>query len=189
MRVLNRGKRGRSGRLSRQRQHLSHRHERFCREYLIDGCGKRAYVRAGYAPKAAEVSASQLLRIPKVADRIAELGAEQSRRLQFDADDVLRALIPLCTSSIADFIGPDGRLVEDLSQVPSEALAAVQSYRVTRRPDGTVSVSLKLINKISAIALAGRHVSVRAFSKSRDQDTSLSERMDAILRRREWVEE
>ena len=92
-------------------------------------------------------------------------------------------------SSIADFIGPDGRLVEDLSQVPSEALAAVQSYRVTRRPDGTVSVSLKLINKISAIALAGRHVSVRAFSKSRDQDTSLSERMDAILRRREWVEE
>ena len=144
---------------------LSARQERFCREYLIDGCGKRAYIRAGYAPKSAEVCASQLLRKPKVSARIEELRAEQARRLEFDADRVLLELLPLCTSNIADLIGDDGRLVQDLSHLPRDVTAAIESYCITRKPNGTVTVSVRFWNKTAALALAGRHVNVRAFDR------------------------
>ena len=144
---------------------LSVRQERFCREYVIDGCGKRAYIRAGFAPKSAEVCASQLLRKPKVSARIAELQAEQARRLEFTADHVLRELIPLCMSNVADLIGDDGRLVEDLSGLPRGVTAAIESFRITRKPDGTVTVAVKLCNKIAALALAGKHVNVQAFNR------------------------
>lgn len=40
-----------------------------------------------------------------------------------------------------------------------------------------------------ALALAGRHVSVQAFSTRRDLGMSLSERMDVIRRERESMEQ
>ena len=141
---------------------------------MIDGCGKRAYIRAGYAPKSAEVCASQLLRKPKVAARIEELRTEQARRMEFDADDVLRALIPLCKSNIADLIGEDGRFVEDLSTLRRDVVAGVESYRFTRKANGAVIVSVKLWNKISAIALAGKHKNVQAFGARKKVAPELS---------------
>jgi phage terminase small subunit len=45
----------------------------FCREYVRDCNGKQAAIRAGYAPKTAEVRAVQLLRILKVKDEISRL--------------------------------------------------------------------------------------------------------------------
>ena len=61
---------------------LTPRQERFCREYLVDLNGSKASIRAGYAARSAHVTASRLLRNPKVAARIAELQAETAKRLE-----------------------------------------------------------------------------------------------------------
>lgn len=49
---------------------MNNRQLAFCREYVKDSNGKQAAIRAGYAPKNAEITASQLLRVPKVKKHI-----------------------------------------------------------------------------------------------------------------------
>jgi hypothetical protein len=60
----------------------------FAREYCIDHNGKQAAIRAGYSPKSAEVQASQLLRLPKVAALIAEGERKADQRAQLTADQI-----------------------------------------------------------------------------------------------------
>ncbi|WP_238368273.1 terminase small subunit [Mesobacterium pallidum] len=66
------------------------RHEKFARAYVVDGNGRKAATSAGYAPKTAEVTASKLLRIAKVSERIVELREEQAKKLDVTALDVAR---------------------------------------------------------------------------------------------------
>src|SRR3990167_7518348 len=42
----------------------------FCREYVIDWCGKAAAVRAGYSEKTARIQASELLSQPNIRAEI-----------------------------------------------------------------------------------------------------------------------
>lgn len=69
---------------------LTPRQQRFVEEYLVDLNGKQAAIRAGYSRKGAEVTASKLLTVPKVAAEIAKGRQEISKRVQIDQDWVLR---------------------------------------------------------------------------------------------------
>lgn len=68
------------------------RAEQFCREYIIDFSGQRAATRAGYPEKSARIRASEMLSLPAVQDRVAELMAERAKRTQIDADWTLQKL-------------------------------------------------------------------------------------------------
>lgn len=69
---------------------LSDKRELFCREYVVDGNGAQAAIRAGYSENAAKEQASRLLTNANVKARIAELKGERVQRLQIDADWVLQ---------------------------------------------------------------------------------------------------
>jgi Phage terminase, small subunit len=68
--------------------------QRFVQEYLKDLNATAAYHRAGYTAKgnAAEACASRLLSNAKVAAAIAEAQAERSKKLEIDAEWVLKRL-------------------------------------------------------------------------------------------------
>lgn len=68
------------------------RHERFCREYIIDYIGTQAAIRAGYKPKNAKAQASELLTKPDILARVRELQQEQMERLALNADMVVLEL-------------------------------------------------------------------------------------------------
>ncbi|MER8570639.1 terminase small subunit [Mesorhizobium sp. M1338] len=73
---------------------LNIRHERFCHA-LAEGLPQsRAYIEAGYAARgnAAEVEASKLVRMPKVAARVAELQAEAAIRSDVTVDGLVEEL-------------------------------------------------------------------------------------------------
>jgi len=63
---------------------LSPKQEKFCLEYIKLGNGTHAYINAGYSEKGAEVSASQLLRNPKVIARLDELKKEAQKEFKVD---------------------------------------------------------------------------------------------------------
>lgn len=73
---------------------LNHRQEAFCRGLAKGLPQSRAYMDAGYGSRgnAAEVSASQLLRNPKVAARVARLQADAARRSEVTVDSLVAEL-------------------------------------------------------------------------------------------------
>lgn len=71
---------------------LSDRMEAFCQEYLVDLNATAAAVRAGYSERTARQIGGENLGKPEIADRIAELMAERSARVEVTADQVLAEL-------------------------------------------------------------------------------------------------
>ncbi|RWI42246.1 MAG: hypothetical protein EOQ93_31755 [Mesorhizobium sp.] len=73
---------------------LNMRQERFCLG-LAEGLPQsRAYIEAGYTARgnAAEVEASKMVRLPKVAARVAELRADAAKRSGITVDDLVTDL-------------------------------------------------------------------------------------------------
>ncbi|MEO8685610.1 MAG: terminase small subunit [Devosia sp.] len=73
---------------------LNTRQERFCHGLAEGLAQSRAYIEAGYTARgnAAEVEASKMVRLPKVAARIAELQAKAARRSEITVDDLVADL-------------------------------------------------------------------------------------------------
>ena len=73
---------------------LKPRQEVFC-DLIVEGRSQKdAYIDAGYTARgnAAEVEASKMVRLPKVADRLAELQAKAARRSEITVDSLVAEL-------------------------------------------------------------------------------------------------
>lgn len=91
---------------------LSVKQEKFCLEYAKSGNQRQAYLKAGYKCKndaSADASASQLLRNPKVKERLAELAEE------------------IKNASIADITEMQQKLTEIIRQTLDEEVIVVES--------------------------------------------------------------
>lgn len=71
---------------------LTAKQQAFCEEYLIDLNATQAAIRAGYSEHTAKDIACENLAKPNIAEKIAELKAERSKRVKIDADYVLTGL-------------------------------------------------------------------------------------------------
>lgn len=72
---------------------LNDKQDRFCREYVVDYNGTKAAIRAGYAGRSANRTASDLLSKPDILARVRQLQEEQAKRLSISSDWVM---IRLC---------------------------------------------------------------------------------------------
>jgi hypothetical protein len=71
------------------------RHEKFVQELTKGKTQEQAYIDAGYSENGAEVSASQLLRNPKVAARVAELQEKAANKAVIDKAMIVQRLLGL----------------------------------------------------------------------------------------------
>lgn len=79
--------------------------ERFAQEYVKDFKGGAAARRAGIEnPSTSRSWASRTLARPEVAARVAQLKAEQTKRVQIEADDILRPLIEIARTDINELV-------------------------------------------------------------------------------------
>ena len=118
---------------------LTAKQEAFCREYLIDLNATQAAIRAGYSEHTAKDIGCQNLAKLNIAEKIAQLKAERSKRVQIDADWVLTASKDLYDKCME---------AEPLTDQNGEEVGFAK---------------FNAAGAAKAIELVGKHVNVRAF--------------------------
>ena len=142
-------------------QALTAKQERFVQEYLVDLNGKQAAMRAGYSERSAEVTASKLLRNPKVQEVVAAAQTARAERVEVKADDVLRELLLIARTDIGDAFSETGALLP-LKEMPAHLRRAISSIEVEQltvegEAIGTVA-KVKLWDKPKSLELLGKHL-------------------------------
>lgn len=148
---------------------LTPKQEMFCREYLIDLNATQAAIRAGYSEKTANVIGPENLAKPCVQEVIQELKKEREKRVEIDADWVLRRLKEIDEMDVADILNDDGELlpVKDWPKCWRQTISGLDISTTTLIEDvETVLKKIKWPDKLRNIELLGKHISIKAF---RDQ--------------------
>ena len=99
---------------------LSMKQEKFCLEYAKTGNQRQAYLAAGYKCKndnSADASASQLLRNPKVKERLAELAEELKNASIADITEMQQTLTRIIRQQLTEEV----IVVESIGDFMSEA--------------------------------------------------------------------
>lgn len=120
---------------------ISAKQRKFVAEYLKDGNGTQAAIRAGYSEKTAAVQACDLLRKPNIQ------AAVQGRlaKVELRAEDVVREL-----QGIA-FANPDAKEAQPQEEMDAGPLGGW----LERRRGGS---SLRFEHKLKALELLGKHL-------------------------------
>ena len=81
---------------------LNDKQRLFVHEYLVDLNGKQAAIRAGYAPKNAEITASKLLRLVKVKKVIDAEIEKQTKKIDITAEKVLQEIATIAMAVVQE---------------------------------------------------------------------------------------
>jgi phage terminase small subunit len=155
---------------------LSERQKRFVAEYLIDLNATKAYTRAGYTAKAADVAGPRLLGNVRVSKAVAAALERRAKKYEISADRVLEELAAIAFADIGEVVRVDDegrvsirpldkleprtrRAIAEVSQVVSESIAA-DSGVVER-----VRQSVKHHSKVAALKMLMDHLGMEAPKK------------------------
>lgn len=107
---------------------LNHNQRRFAEEYLIDGNGTQAAIRAGYSPATAKIQASRLLTNDNVRRIISEGQIKQSEDSGLTAELVRTTLRRIITADPRRLFDEQGDLkqIADLDDDTAFAMAGVE---------------------------------------------------------------
>jgi phage terminase small subunit len=151
---------------------LSPKRQLFVAEYMKDGNGTQAAIRAGYSPRTANEQAAQLLANLSVNAEVQRRIARKFERSELTAEKVLRELQLIAFSNIEDYITRvGGRAVVDISRANRDQMAAIQELtsesvdggavvggEVGIQPAMVYKTKLKLAEKRGALELLGKHL-------------------------------
>lgn len=115
---------------------LTAREERFCREYVIDNCGLRAAVRAGYSPRSAAPIASAKLTKHNILARISELRKKRNEEAGVSAVKVLLEMSYLGHYDVGDLrLTKSGNLSKLTPIETRRAIVGIEVERIPQKRD------------------------------------------------------
>ena len=140
---------------------LTPKQKLFCEEYLVDLNASQAARRVGYKHSSASTHAQKLMAQENVKNYISELMNARTERINISADKVLHELAAIAFSDIRDFVElkEEGLMVKPTADLTTEKARAIESLTENTSARGS-KVSIKLHNKLKALELIGRHLSM-----------------------------
>jgi phage terminase small subunit len=145
---------------------LTDKEEWFCREYVCEENGTKAYLRVYKCSyDSARSGASSLLTKSNIQVRLEELREERNKRLEISADRVLRELSKLAFYDPRGFFDEDGRL-KPISEIDPDQAAVIGGIETIHKVTGeesdgmTVLTKIKLPEKKGALELIGRNLNM-----------------------------
>lgn len=158
---------GKQGKTYR-RQGLTLLQERFVHEYLIDGNGTQAAIRAGLPSRDPGHAGVKMLRHRGVAQAIQRERAAAAARLSITADRVKAELAAIAFASIADVAdwGPEGVTLKDKHTLSPPDRAAIAEFfcekTLAEKPGGAKSATsrtqLRMHSKQRALDALAKHL-------------------------------
>lgn len=142
---------------------LTDQQELFCREYVRCLNATKAAIRAKYSPQSATTQASDLLALPKISERVAELQAARLEAIDVSAESILRELARLARFDIRQAFDAQGNLLPP-SQWSDDVAAAIAGVEVVERNlhsnDGAVDKihKIKVWDKPKALDTLAKHL-------------------------------
>lgn len=146
---------------------LGPKQSRFVAEYLVDLNATQAAIRAGYSKRTAHSQGPRLLENVEVAAAVQAALKRRADRVEVKQDDVLRELLRIMNSDIADAFNADGSL-KPIHEIPEETRRAISAVEVDElwgpREDGEGreqkgwTKKIKFWSKDSAIEKAMKHL-------------------------------
>lgn len=127
---------------------------KFVSEYLVDLNGTQAAIRAGYAPKSAHVTASKLLKTPKVKGALDAAMAERAKRTEVTADRVIQEIARLAFVDVSKAYNPGtGELLKP-NEMPDDVRAAFGGLDFAKSGDKVG----RFLGKERSLELLGKHL-------------------------------
>lgn len=157
---------------------LTDKQESFCREYIIDFNAKQAAIRAGYAEGSAEVQGWRLLSYVKVQNRLSQLKEERNKRMEINADYVLKRLVEIDQMDVMDILLPNGE-IKDVCDWPESWRKTISSIDVVSAMNGegngeAMLKKIKWPDKVKNLELLGKHIKVQAFKEQTEISGGIS---------------
>lgn len=158
---------------------LTDKQKRFCVEFTTDFNATQAYLRAGYqcSRKAAESSASNLLRNPKIQAYLSQLRDRISERSEITLERTVQEIGRIAFSQITNVIDfdKDGVILKNSSELPVPVIAAIASVKSVERIQSgdwgesrTIEYSARMHDKVRALTLLADFFGIRTdFNQAR----------------------
>lgn len=150
---------------------LTPKQARFVDEYLIDLNATQAAIRAGYSAKTANREGTRLLSHAVISEAVRNALDERSKRVQVDADYVLRRLYEMAEADRKDLYDADGNLlpVKDWPEVWRKGMVTSIEIDALYEGRGEDRVQIGYVKKVrtetplAILQTLGKHVRVNAF--------------------------
>lgn len=140
-------------------KNLTEKQRMFCEEYLIDLNACQAAIRAGYSARSAKEVGCENLKKPAVAEYLSKLQKERSKKVEIEAEDVLRILKSQIDGDYTNFIG---LTPQEIKNLPKELTMLVEGMKntIVVKSDGSrvVTVDLKFVDRQKALDMINRHI-------------------------------
>ncbi len=138
---------------------LSPKQRAFVNEYPVDYSATYAAQRAGYSKEYSGKSGYVNLKNPIIALCIRFELDKQEERNNLSADKVLKGIMSIAFHDIGELFDATGK-AKNINDIPEHIRLIIQEYKVSYDRDGNRSVSVKIPDKLKALEMLGRHLTI-----------------------------